>query len=97
MNAQPETDRAEAEIPNWLRLVQRQVESLRYGLVEIVVHDQRVVQIERTERLRLDREESTSVTDTLTPAHQNTGGTPHHPAFTDRSSGRDRPGKLHGI
>ncbi len=39
----------------WVELVVQQVGSLRYGGVEIVVHDSRVVQIERTERLRLDK------------------------------------------
>jgi hypothetical protein len=39
----------------WLELVVQQVKSLRYGVVEIVVHDSRVIQIERTERLRLDK------------------------------------------
>ncbi len=38
----------------WLRLVQQQVGSLRFGLVQIVVHDGRVVQIERTEKVRLE-------------------------------------------
>ncbi|HTX22965.1 MAG TPA: YezD family protein [Candidatus Aquilonibacter sp.] len=40
---------------DWLELVRRQVGSLRYGVVEIVVHDSRVTQIEKTERVRLDR------------------------------------------
>jgi hypothetical protein len=44
----------ETETP-WLGLVREQVESLRFGIVQIVVHDSRVVQIERTERLRLDK------------------------------------------
>ncbi len=39
---------------NWLVLVQRQVESLRYGLVQIVVHDGHVTQIEKTERFRIE-------------------------------------------
>ena len=39
----------------WLELVIQQVGSLRYGVVEIVVHDCRVIQIEKTERLRLDK------------------------------------------
>jgi len=39
----------------WLELVIQQVSSLRYGVVEIVVHDGRVTQIEKTERLRLDK------------------------------------------
>jgi hypothetical protein len=40
---------------NWLELVRQQVDSLRYGVVEIVVHDSQVTQIEKTERLRLDK------------------------------------------
>jgi hypothetical protein len=40
---------------NWLELVRQQVNSLRYGVVEIVVHDSQVTQIEKTERLRLDK------------------------------------------
>ena len=39
----------------WLEIVRRQVASLRFGVVEIVVHDSRVTQIEKTERLRLDK------------------------------------------
>ncbi len=39
--------------PEWLRLVQQKVESLRYGVVHLVVHDGRVTQIERTEKTRL--------------------------------------------
>lgn len=38
----------------WLSIVQRQVRSLHFGVVQIVVHDARVVQIERTEKLRLN-------------------------------------------
>jgi hypothetical protein len=38
----------------WLELVRKQVASLRFGIVQIVVHDSRVVQIERTEKVRLD-------------------------------------------
>jgi len=42
----------------WLELVVQHVKSLRYGVVEIVVHDSRVIQIEKTERVRLDRNEN---------------------------------------
>jgi hypothetical protein len=38
-----------------LELVRRQVNSLRFGAVQIVVHDSEVTQIEKTERVRLDR------------------------------------------
>ena len=41
--------------PGWLEIVRRQVGSLRFGVVQIVVHDSRVTQIERTERMRLDK------------------------------------------
>jgi hypothetical protein len=40
---------------NWLEIVRAQVASLKYGVVEIVVHDSQVTQIEKTERLRLDK------------------------------------------
>jgi hypothetical protein len=40
---------------NWLEIVRQQVASLKYGVVEIIVHDSQVTQIEKTERLRLDK------------------------------------------
>ncbi len=40
---------------DWLKFVSEQVGKLRYGTVEIIVHDSRVTQIELTERQRLDR------------------------------------------
>jgi hypothetical protein len=39
----------------WLELVIQHVGSLRFGVVEIVVHDSRVIQIEKTERVRLEK------------------------------------------
>lgn len=51
----PETDAAE---PEWLALVRAQVRDLRYGVVQVVVHDGRVTQIERTEKTRLDSDRS---------------------------------------
>jgi len=39
----------------WLEVVRRQVSSLRFGVVQIVVHDSQVTQIEKTERVRLDK------------------------------------------
>ena len=44
------TDEAQ---PEWLRVVQQKVESLRFGVVQLVVHDGRVTQIERTEKTRI--------------------------------------------
>jgi hypothetical protein len=40
---------------NWIEVVQEQVSSLRFGVVQITVHDSRVVQIETTERVRFDK------------------------------------------
>jgi hypothetical protein len=39
--------------PDWLELVRENVQSLRFGVVQIVVHDSKVTQIERTEKTRL--------------------------------------------
>jgi hypothetical protein len=39
---------------NWLELVREKVQSLRFGVVQIVVHDSKVTQIERTEKTRLN-------------------------------------------
>lgn len=39
--------------PDWLHIVREKVESLRYGVVQLVVHDGRVTQIERTEKTRI--------------------------------------------
>jgi len=47
------SDPAAGTTPEWLRVVQQKVESLRYGVVQLVVHDGRVTQIERTEKTRL--------------------------------------------
>jgi hypothetical protein len=38
---------------DWLELVREKVQSLRFGIVQIVVHDSKVTQIERTEKTRL--------------------------------------------
>jgi hypothetical protein len=40
---------------DWQEIVRRQVGSLRFGTVQIVVHDSHVTQIEKTERVRLEK------------------------------------------
>lgn len=40
---------------NWVETVREQVNSLRFGVVQIVVHNGRVVQIEKTEKIRFDQ------------------------------------------
>lgn len=44
---------ADGAPPDWITLVREKVEGLRYGVVQLVVHDGRVTQIERTEKTRL--------------------------------------------
>ena len=39
---------------SWLGVVRDQVSSLEFGVVQIVVHGARVVQIERTEKIRFE-------------------------------------------
>lgn len=48
------TRRTTDEESAWLAIVKRQVKSLHFGVVQIVVHNDRVVQIERTEKIRLN-------------------------------------------
>ena len=47
-SGQPDPHRA------WVQVVTETVASLRYGVVQVTVHDGKVVQIERTERTRFD-------------------------------------------
>jgi hypothetical protein len=54
-------DALRAELrPEWLKVVYAQVESLKFGTVQITVHDSKVVQIERVEKTRLDRPQPSS-------------------------------------
>jgi hypothetical protein len=53
--SEPDSVRSTNDRPEWLEIVRRQVASLRYGVVQIVVHDSQVTQIEKTERVRLDK------------------------------------------
>lgn len=50
--------------------IHRALESLRYGSIEIVVHDGRVIQIERRERVRFEgeREAANSNPNRIPPA-----------------------------
>lgn len=48
----------------WLERIRMSVEGLEYGNVQIIIHDGRIVQIERTERKRFDTESAQR-----TPAH----------------------------
>ena len=39
----------------WLEIVERQVRGLKFGSVQITVHEGRVVQIETSAKIRFDR------------------------------------------
>ena len=53
----------------WLEVVRQQVGTLRYGVVQIIVHDAQVTQIEKTERVRLGKTRAQTFS-----AGQKTGG-----------------------
>jgi len=59
---------------SWLDIVRRQVGSLDFGVVQIVVHGTRVVQIERTEKIRLEAP-LRAQTEGTNFARQTSGGT----------------------
>ena len=40
---------------NWLEIVSRQVQGLKFGSVQITVHEGRVVQIETSVKVRFDK------------------------------------------
>ncbi len=48
--APPATD-----LPEWARLVIRQVSQLQYGTIHITIHGGKVTQVEATEKIRLDQ------------------------------------------
>jgi hypothetical protein len=49
---------APATIPSadseWIEVIRQHVASLRFGVIQVVIHEGRVVQIERTEKYRLN-------------------------------------------
>jgi hypothetical protein len=52
-----------AEQPEWIAIVREKVETLRYGVVQIVIHDSKVTQIERTERTRIESRQTSHFSD----------------------------------
>jgi len=43
-------------VDDWLNLVAKQAASLRFGTIQIVVHDSKIVQVERTEKFRFENQ-----------------------------------------
>jgi hypothetical protein len=46
------------EIPAWIEIVRQKVTAMRFGSVQIIVHEGRVTQVESTEKTRLPNEGS---------------------------------------
>lgn len=49
----------EQEIASWLKIVESKVAALRFGSVQIIVHEGRVTQVESTEKVRFASRQST--------------------------------------
>ncbi len=47
---------AEPEVESWLEIVRQKASAMRFGSVQIIVHEGRVTQVESTERTRLPNE-----------------------------------------
>ena len=58
---QIKTESDAGEKAGWLEIVRRQVGSLRFGVVQIVVHDSQMTQIDKTERVRLDKSRAPTI------------------------------------
>jgi hypothetical protein len=44
---------AQSDTGDWVDVLRQHVASLRFGVIQVVIHEGRVVQIERTEKYRL--------------------------------------------
>jgi hypothetical protein len=55
-NTEAKSSADSSETPlDWLRLVREQVQSLKYGTVQITVHDSQVTEVVKSEKTRLVR------------------------------------------
>ena len=52
----------ETEPESWLDIVRQKVEAMRFGSVQIVVHEGRVTQVESTEKTRLPNDSTSPTT-----------------------------------
>ena len=51
----PKNDTLPGLATDWLRVIESQVRSLRFGSIGITIHDGRVVQIETSTKVRFDK------------------------------------------
>ena len=56
--------------PAWLGVLKDQIASLRFGSVQVIVHEARVVQIEKTEKVRFDKAEPSDATGSTRILHK---------------------------
>jgi hypothetical protein len=75
----------EIEPQPWTEVVTQQVHSLRFGVVQIIVHDSKVVQIECTERIRIA---PPALPNRTHHADRQTGGQTKPFSLTDPHTGR---------
>lgn len=54
--AQTKNEKADQKV---LQEILRAIQTVRYGAVEIIIHDSKVVQIERREKVRFDNDSGT--------------------------------------
>ncbi len=47
----------EPEVETWIDIVRQKVEAMRFGSVQIIVHEGRVTQVESTEKTRLSTDQ----------------------------------------
>lgn len=50
----------------WIEIVRQRVQNMRFGTVQIVVHEGRVTQVESTEKTRLPADESSDTSSSRT-------------------------------
>lgn len=48
---------AEPEVEPWIEIVRQKIEAMRFGSVQIIVHEGRVTQVESTEKTRLSSDQ----------------------------------------
>jgi hypothetical protein len=70
---------------DWVRPLLQAVRAIRYGAVEIVIHDGRVVQIERREKVRLSQGTDPAAEHTRQPDNRERNDKTEHRA--DRTAG----------
>ena len=58
MDSSEHHETAKDDESQWREIVDRYVSSLKFGMVQITVHDSKVTQIEKTEKTRLDNQKA---------------------------------------